>query len=214
MAMRVSGWVLLLAMGAGSCGAVGQQAGGAAADLPATSVAGVLRSLASRAGVVFVGQVQRIVPKDGVVEITFLVQQPVMGVVGGTYVQREWTGRWSGGQQRYWVGQRAMFFLYAPSAAGLSSSVYGMAGVVPLVRMGAKADPLLDVRMLATRVVRPVGSSMRDAGLGAIALADARSVVTNWRVGKQPEIVRRPLPVAMPMADSSVEQHGAPDAQR
>jgi len=212
--MRVSGWALLLAMGAGSCGAVGQQAGGAAVDLPATSVAGVLRSLASRTGVVFVGQVQRIVPKDGVVEITFLVQQPVMGVVGGTYVEREWAGRWSGGQQRYWVGQRAMFFLYAPSAAGLSSSVDGMAGVVPLVPMGAKADPLLDVRMLTTRVVRPAGSPMRDAGLGAIALADAKSVVTNWRVGKQTEIVRRSLPVMMPMAEGSVEQHGATDAQR
>lgn len=212
--MRVSGWVLWAAMCAGSCGAVGQRAGGVATDLTATSVAGVLQNLASRAGVVFVGQVQRIVPKDGVVEITFLVEQPVMGVAGGTYVEREWAGRWSGGQHRYWVGQRAMFFLYAPSAAGLSSSVDGMAGAVPLVPMGAKADPLLDVRMLSTRVVRPVGSPMKDAGLGAIALADATSVVRNWQVRKQREIVRRPLPVRLPMAESSVVQDGVADAQR
>lgn len=212
--MRVSGWALLLVMAAGSCGAVGQQAGGSAFDLPATSVAGVLRSLASRAGVVFVGQVERIEPKDGVVEITFLVQQPVMGVVGGTYVEREWAGRWSGGQQRYWVGQRALFFLYAPSTAGLSSTVDGTMGMVPLVLTGAKADPLLDVRMLAARVVRRVGSPIRDAGLGAITLTDGKSVVRNWRVENRPEIVMRSLPVAMPKTESSVEQQGAPDAQR
>jgi hypothetical protein len=81
--MSVSGWVLLLAMGVGAGSAVGQQS-----DSPAASVAGVLRNLASRAGVIFVGRVRSIVPKDGVVEVTFLVEQPVLGVLSGTFVER------------------------------------------------------------------------------------------------------------------------------
>jgi hypothetical protein len=206
--MSVSGWVLLLAMGVGAGSAVGQQS-----DSPAASVAGVLRNLASRAGVIFVGRVRSIVPKDGVVEVTFLVEQPVLGVLSGTYVEREWAGRWAGGQQRYRVGQRAMFFLYAPSAAGLSSTVDGMAGVVPLVPMGATADPLVDVRMLATRVKRAVGTPMVDAGLGGISLADARSVVTSWK-GLQTEPVRRALPVGMPPGESLVGTQGGSDARR
>lgn len=222
--MLVRGWVFCLGMvmGGGAFGqqagpgvSVGQTAGAAVALEPATSVAGVLRGLASRAGVVFVGQVQSIVPKEGVVEVTFTVQQPVLGAVGGTYVLREWAGRWTGGQQRYRVGQRAMFFLHAPSAAGLSSPVDGMAGVVPVIPMGADMDPLLDVRLLAARVVRPVGSRMVDAELGALALSDARSVVTSWRVVEQTELVERPLPVgvrpvpvAMPTVQGSVMEQG------
>jgi hypothetical protein len=217
--MRVSGWVLLLAIGAVAGGAVGQRVDGDAAALPAASVAGELRNLASRAGVIFVGQVQRIVPKDGVVEITFRVEQPVLGVVGSSYVEREWAGRWAGGQQRYWVGQRAMFFLYAPSAAGLSSSVDGMAGVVPLVPMGPmgpKADPLLDVRMLGTRVQRLVGAPMGKERLGAISLGDGKSVVRSWKGVKQTEPVRRALPVTtqMPMGESLVGTQGGSDVPR
>ena len=76
---------------------------------PAESVGAELRLLASRAGVVFVGQVEKIEVKDGaagemgggVVEITFSVEQPVLGVVGGSYVMREWAGRWTGGQQAF-----------------------------------------------------------------------------------------------------------------
>ena len=206
--MRVRSWVwgVVLAMstvGADSAIAQGPRMNAAVlpaastSTTPSASVAGVLRTLASRAGVVFVGQVQSIVPKAGVVEITFQVQQPVLGVVGGTYVLREWAGRWTGGQQRYRIGQRAMFFLHTPSAAGLSSSVDGMAGIVPLVPMGANAGPLLDLRMLATRVARPVGSPMADAESGAIALADAETVVSNWQTDQVPEPVKLPLPVGV-----------------
>lgn len=195
--MRVWSWVWVVMLAVGGSGAKGQQSDASVSAVPAASVAGVLRSLASRAGVVFVGQVQSIVPKAGVVEITFLVQQPVLGGVGGTYVMREWAGRWTGGQQRYRVGQRAMFFLHAPSAAGLSSPVDGMAGVVPLIPMGANVNPLLDVRWLAARVMRPVGSPMVDAELGAVALADAKTVVTSWRLEQQPEPVQRSLPVGV-----------------
>ena len=194
--MRVRDWVLGVVLVAGG-GASGQQPGANVLATPPTSVGVALRGLAARAGVVFVGQVQSIVPKDGVVEITFLVQQPLVGVVGATYVMREWAGRWTGGQQRYRVGQRAMFFLHAPSAAGLSSSVDGMAGVVPLIPMGVNTDALLDVRMLGARVVRPVGSPMADAELGAIALIDAKTVVRNWRVEQQIEPAKRMLPAGV-----------------
>jgi hypothetical protein len=155
--------------------------------------------LASRAGVVFVGQVQKIEPKGGVVEITFAVQQPVLGVVGGSYVMREWAGRWTGGAQRYWVGERAMFFLHAPSAAidggaGLSSPVDGMMGVVPVVPRGANGSALLDVRWLASRVRRAVGAPMVDASTGGIALADAVTVTKSW----QTDLVTEPKSVRLP----------------
>ena len=137
----VLGWV-------GGGWARAQQTPGGGVAGPAVSVGGELRAMAARSGVVFVGEVQRVVPKEGVVEITFLVQRPVLGVTGGRYVMREWAGRWTGGQQRYRVGQQAMFFLYAPSAAGLSSTVDGMVGVVPLIPMGANAEAVLDARWL------------------------------------------------------------------
>ena len=168
-----------------------------AAAQPPASVEGVLRSLASRAAVVFVGQVESIKPNGGVMEIIFRVQQAVIGEVGETYTLREWSGRWAGGQQHYRLGQRSMIFLYAPSAAGLSSPVDGMTGVVPLIPMGANVDPLLDVRMLATRVERPVGSPMVDMDFGSIALADAVAVVAAWNQEPLPEPVKHPLPIGL-----------------
>lgn len=175
---------------------------------PAVSVGGELRAMAARAGVVFVGEVQRIVPKEGVVEITFLVQRPVLGVTGGRYVMREWAGRWTGGQQRYRVGQRAMFFLHAPSAAGLSSPVDGMAGVVPLIPMGANADAVLDARWLMARVVRRVGDSMGEADQGAVALTDAVMVVRHWRTETTMEPTRRSLPAGVGSAEGPKDVPG------
>jgi hypothetical protein len=154
-----------------------------------------LRGLASRAGVVFVGQVEKIEPKDGVVETTFTVEQSVLGVVGGSYVMREWAGRWTGGQQHFRLGQRAMFFLYAPGVAGLSSPVDGMEGMVPVLAT-EESGPVLDVRWLASRVVRVPGAPIADAENGAVALSEARSVVAAWRTS-QVEPKRLPLPVEM-----------------
>jgi hypothetical protein len=198
--MRVCSWILGVLLGVGAAGgAVGQQAdagvaSGLATSGTAKSVAAVLRSLTGRAGVVFVGQVEKVRPIDGVVEITFAVQQVVLGEVGSTYVMREWAGRWAGGQQRFVVGQRAMFFLHAPNAAGLSSPVEGMAGAVPVIPMGAHAATLLDIRWLATRVERPVGSAMVSADTGAITVADAVAVVKGGWEELIPEPVRLPLP--------------------
>jgi hypothetical protein len=197
--MRVCNWALGAMLAVVGGGALAQQPLGSvpAASVPAASVGGVLRGLASRAGVVFVGQVQSIKPEGGVVVVTFQVQRDVLGVVGGTYVMREWAGRWTGGQQRYQVGQRAMFFLHAPSAAGLSSPVDGMMGVVPVVAMGANADALLDVRWLASRVWRGVGSPMVDAETGAVALADAVTVTKSWQTTSVPEPTSVALPTSM-----------------
>jgi hypothetical protein len=206
-------WAGLIVAGLAGRFADGQAPGsGAVAGTsvsPATSVGGVLRGLASRAGVIFVGQVQRIVAKEGVVEITFLVEKPLLGVASGTYVEREWAGRWSGGQQRYRLGQRAMFFLHTPNTAGLSSPVGGMAGIVSLVPMGVDGTTLLDVRMLATRVVRNIGLPIADAGFGAIALADAETVVGNWQGTEQLEPARRLLPAGVQLR-ASVEKNALP----
>ncbi|MBW4039236.1 MAG: hypothetical protein HIU91_10240 [Acidobacteria bacterium] len=190
--MRVREWmcgvVLVLAVAAGD--ASGQQADVAA---PATSVTDALRSMASRAGVVFVGSVTRVVPEGGVVEIDFKVQQPLLGVSAGTYVAREWAGRWTGAQQRYRVGQSAMFFLHAAGVSGLSSTVDGMMGVVPLVQTGGKAGAMVDLRWVATRVQRAVGAPLVGAATGAMTLADASRVVVHWQV-KTTEPVMYPMP--------------------
>ncbi len=194
---------------AGGGWARAQQAAGGRVALPAVSVGGELRAMAARAGVVFVGEVQRIEPKEGVEEITFQVQRPVLGVTGGRYVMREWAGRWTGGQQRYRVGQQAMFFLYAPSAAGLSSPVDGMAGVVPLIAMGANADAVLDARWLTARVVRRVGAPMGEAAQGAIGLMDAETVVRHWQTEATMEPARRSLPVGVGPVAATKDVPGA-----
>ena len=189
MRMRVRGWicgVLLL----GGVGAPAQQPGDGA---PAATVGAELRGLASQAGVVFVGQVTKIEPKDGVVEITFAVALPVLGVVGGSYVMREWAGRWTGGRQDFQVGQRAMFFLHAANAAGLSSAVDGMTGAVPVVPMGPSGAALLDVRWVAARVQRPVGAPLAGAGMGAIALVEGVAVAKSWATDvTEPKLVQLP----------------------
>ncbi len=211
---RVRRWVLggLLVMGAAGGGALAQQQDMRA---PAESVGGELRLLASRAGVVFVGRVETIEPKGGVVEITFSVEQPVLGVVGGSYVMREWAGRWTGGQQHFQVGERAMFFLHAPGAGGLSSAVDGMMGAVPVVPMGATGTALLDVRWLATSVRRGAGTPLMGASgnlqggtsgiaQGGIALVDGVAVTKSWRTEgvAEPKGVRLPEGV-MPRAESA-----------
>lgn len=188
------GLVVVGGVWSGAVGAAAQQQGERA---PAASVGAELRGLAGRAGVVFVGQVVKIEPMDGVVEITFTVEQPVQGVVGETYVMREWAGRWTGGREDFRVGQRAMFFLHAPGASGLSSAVDGMIGVVPVVPMGANGAALLDVRWLATRVRRAVGASLAGAAgssTGGIALAEGVAVARGWKAEGlvEPKGVRLP----------------------
>ncbi len=92
-------------------------------------------------------------------------------------------GAGTGGQQHFQVGERGLFFLHAPNAAGLSSAVDGTIGSVPVVPMGANGKALLDVRWLATRVRRAAGVPLEGASEGGIALADGVAVTKGWRTG-------------------------------
>jgi hypothetical protein len=81
-------------------------------------------------------------------------------------VLREWAGLWSGGDQRYRVGQRLLMLLHAPGAGGVTSPVGGMAGAIP-IRGSASAlqataaasstpPPVADLRWVGTRLQRSV----------------------------------------------------------
>jgi hypothetical protein len=200
--------VLGIALTAGcACSSAAQSPAG---TVPETSVGIVLRNLAARAGVVFVGQVVRIEHETGTVEVVFQVDQPVLGAVGATYTLREWNGLWSGGQQRFRLGERAMLFLHRPKgqAAGLGSPVDGMEGVVPVVVQGANAAALLDVRWLAARVRRPLGAPIADAADGAIALSDATALVQQWQQNDWVEPLPRPLPAGVVQATVASSPRG------
>ena len=164
-----------------------------AAAAPDTTLGDALRSLASQAGVAFVGQVTGIQHTGGVVEVRFRVDQTLLGSPGPTYTLREWAGLWAAGQQRYALGQSALLFLHAPGAAGLSSPVDGMEGVVPLLPIAANAPPLLDIRRLATRIERAPGAPLAAADTGAVALPDAVAVVAS-RNTRRLEPALLPLP--------------------
>ena len=160
---------------------------------PDLSVEAALQDLASRAAVVFVGQVVAIQRHTGSGEIKFRVDRPVTGQVSASYTLREWAGLWPPGQWRYTVGERAMVFLHASSGAGFSSAVDGAEGVVPVVGT-AEGVPLLDIRRLSTRVLRQVGTPLPSTQAGAIALEDALPLVTNWNRRPLRPPVRRGLP--------------------
>ncbi|HTV08059.1 MAG TPA: hypothetical protein VMD97_03330 [Candidatus Aquilonibacter sp.] len=183
--MRVHWWLALLLLPAFTAGA--QVA-------PDASVTAALANLSARAATAFVGQVTAIRREAGVVEVVFRVDTPVLGQAGGTYTLREWAGMWPPGMQRYRLGERALVFLHAASSAGLSSAVDGGEGVVP-VMSDANGTVLLDVRRLATRVLRQVGQPLVD-GNGAMALSDALPVIQS-RGLTTTRPVRRPLPPAV-----------------
>ena len=105
----------------------------------------VLVEMASRAGVIFAGQVTGISREDerGFVEVWFRVEVPVRGVgrVGSReYVLREWAGLWTGGD-RYRVGLRYLMLLMPKGASGLSGPVDGMDGALPLIGAGTAGSP-------------------------------------------------------------------------
>src|SRR5215469_4220105 len=97
-----------------------------------------LHQLSNAAGVIFVGEVVAIRHRtgengsSGIVETDFRVDQAIRGCSTGTYTLREWAGLWSGGDQRYRVGQRLLMLLHAPNLAGVSSPVGGMDGAIPI----------------------------------------------------------------------------------
>jgi hypothetical protein len=111
----------------------------APATTPDITVEDALHHMSDQAGIVFVGEVIAIRQSEGengasgVVEIEFRIDQAVRGcAAGSTYVLREWAGLWSGGDQRYHIGQRLLMFLHTPGLGGVTSPVGGMAGVIPI----------------------------------------------------------------------------------
>ena len=158
-----------------------------------------LHEMADAAGVIFVGQVTRVRRVEGggtasgVVEVEFRVDRSVRGCgVGGTYVLREWAGLWSGGAQRYRVGQRLLMLLRAPNAAGMSSPVGGLDGAIPIGGVeselagassgvgGTSARPveMVDLRWVGTKVVRPVAYAAEPPGGGRVGGVEARAETT------------------------------------
>ena len=131
---------------------------------------GVLAELASRAAVIFTGQVLSVTPSAGVVDIRFRIDQPIRNCPqNGDYVLREWAGLWTAHPDRYHVGQRALMFLSARGPAGISAPVDVNDGIVPLHATAAQpladasgkapadstsAEMMVDPRWLQTRVSR------------------------------------------------------------
>ncbi len=140
---------------------------------PDTTVEDALHYMSDQAGVVFLGEVIAIRHREGdngasgVVEIEFRVDQAVRGcTAGSTYVLREWAGLWSGGDQRYRIGQRLLMLLHTPGPAGVTSPVGGMAGAIPIRgsvsvlratdASTTTAPPVADLRWVGARLQRPV----------------------------------------------------------
>jgi hypothetical protein len=138
-----------------------------------TTIEDALHRMSDQAGVVFVGEViaVRYVAGEGgasgVVEVEFRVDQAVRGcMAGGSYVLREWAGLWSGGDQRYRVGQRLLMLLHTPGSGGVTSPVGGMAGAIPIrgsaswLQAAATASttpsPVADLRWVGTRLRRSI----------------------------------------------------------
>jgi len=163
---------------------------------PDASVNAALGSLGARAAVVFAGEVTAIRRTGGVVEVEFRVDQTLKGQVSGSYVLREWAGLWAAGQQRYWVGERAVLFLHQPGKSGLSSSVDGMEGVLPITPTPA-AELVVDVDRLRTRVQRDVGTPMAEAGVH-MSIAEVTTAVVAQTAPVVPP-PHRPRPVPRPV---------------
>ena len=195
--------VQILCLGSGlALGGLGHAAratGPGAAAQPETTLAGRLQSLANRAALVFSGQVVSIKRRGGVVDIEFRVEQPVVGAPGASYTLHEWAGLWPPGQFRYWVGERALLFLHAASAAGVASPVDGAEGVVPVVTQGADQPELADVRRLSASLLRQPGTSLATEAQGAIELTSAVGIVTATRAPQTPLPVLFPEPIRLPM---------------
>lgn len=177
-----------------------------------TNLAGALGRLASRAGSVFVGTVESIERTPGVVQVSLRVEQVLQGQPGSRYLLREWAGRWPPGLQRYMVGQRALFFLNAPSISGLSSPVDSGDGVLPV--FGDPADgATVDVTRLNATLLRQLGEKLSDTttmSLQQVTQTLVREAPTGYRPANPSG--EQALPIVM---RSSVDTRflGASDAK-
>jgi hypothetical protein len=89
--------------------------------LPVVAAEPSIAHLARTAPVIFSGTVLAIEPREGAVLVTVSVDDGIKGAESGATLQfREWDGRWKNGAP-YKVGDQFVFFLRAPSDAGLTS---------------------------------------------------------------------------------------------
>jgi hypothetical protein len=140
--------------------------------------------MSARAGVIFAGHVVAIDHQNdaaGYVDVRFRIDQCVRGCTGtGWYVMREWAGLWSGGAERYQVGQRLLMLLYTRGLSGMSSPVNGLDGAIPIVAGGiapiadaagvapadvatASAETLVDLRWIQAKTLRTSASVTANA---------------------------------------------------
>jgi hypothetical protein len=160
---------------------------------PDATVAGALSGLSARAGVVFAGEVVAVRRVGGVVEVEFSVDQMLKGPDSGDIVLREWAGLWAAGQRRYWAGERAVVFLNEVGKSGLSSSVDGMEGILP-ISPDATNSLSVDVQRLRTRVLRDAGAPLVDSA-ERMSLALVTSAVQGLPVGVPLRPPSHPVPV-------------------
>jgi hypothetical protein len=167
---------------------------------PETTVEDALHRMSDQAGVVFLGQVTAIRHiagengASGVVEVDFHVDQAVRGCTSGSvWVLREWAGLWTGGDQRYRIGQRLLMLLHPPGAAGVTSPVGGRAGAIPIrgsvsslqttATTTTSPAPVADLRWVGTRLQRPIAYSSTPAPL-ATATAGPKALTVNQAVSE------------------------------
>jgi hypothetical protein len=169
--------------------------------VPDTTVAAALSNLAGRAATVFAGEVTAVRPLGGVVEVNFRVDQSIKGQPTGTVVLREWVGLWAAGQRRYWVGERAVVFLHEAGADGLSTSVDGMEGILPITP-DATSKLSVDVQRIRSRVLRTEGSPMVEstgrmtlAAVTTAVVGDPTNTPVNLPILKPRPVLPRPSPV-------------------
>lgn len=113
----------------------------------------LLQEMTAAAGVIFAGQVVSVRRRaessgssadaaSGTVEVVFRVDQALRGCTSGSsYTLREWAGLWAGANGRYRVGQRLLMFVRSTDANGLSSTVHGAEGAIPVRGGGAAPGP-------------------------------------------------------------------------
>ncbi len=187
--MRVKDRCRLLAVVALAMGAVEVKAQ-TSLPTPPSTVQLALHTMSDAVGVIFTGEVMRVLHVGGdtgslgSVEIEFQVENAVRGCASGDrYVLREWAGLWGAAEVRYRVGQRMLMLLRTPGLAGLSSPVGGMDGAIP---------------------IRGVVSDLAGGGLvsGTSAAAPVEMVDLRW-VGAQ--VMRATAPATGNVSAASVE---------
>ncbi len=136
----------------------------------------ILQQMTRSAGVIFVGQVISVNRPQtpgllhenasrGIVTVAFRVDQALRGSTSGSlYTLREWAGLWTGTAERYRPGQRLIMFLRSARQDGLTSTVHGVEGAIPLRGGGAAPGPddtnpqaaewLVDLRWVQAQVPR------------------------------------------------------------